>query len=216
MKKTLIVLLVAVLACGALFAGSGTSLGIMQNYFYTSVVLDKELENTGFEAAAGIPLITGIGGIIDYIANGGQTAEGEEAEAPNLLAMTLIPGLMVNGYWKVVDGKVFGLRLGLQADAIALMDYDAEAQKNYFSITGLIGISLGLNFKVNEKFSFGINGALPLAVALSALDQEDGGLANYTMFYYNTDPDKNAHWDVLNIIGAAINQFCRVTFKWSI
>ncbi|MGP1418906.1 MAG: hypothetical protein ACTTJZ_03730 [Sphaerochaetaceae bacterium] len=45
---------------------------------------------------------------------------------------------MANGYWKVIDGRVFGLNLGLKADSLILINKNKE-----LALMGLWGLSLG-------------------------------------------------------------------------
>ena len=200
MKKVLIVLIIAAIACTGVFA-SGMSLGVMQNYLFTNVLMDMEFDNFGFEAAVGVPLVSGTVGLVEYMADGRVETEG----FPNLAEMFLLPGGTVNAYWKAIDGKVFGMRLGIQFDAISLMD------KDYYTFIGLAGISLGLNFKINERFSLNVTGTCPVAAPLSMISDE---APNYSVVYYTTKTEDN--WSFLLIFPAIFDQLVRVSAKWAL
>ena len=204
MKKTIAVIIVILVACMSLSAAD-VSIGVMQNFMDTSCIVDAEFGRFGVEGSLGIPLIWGISGIVDNI------NKGEEVTFANAAAMLLFPGVMVNGYWKAIDGKVFGLRLGLQADVIGLIS------DNLKSVVGLWGFSVGLNFKFNERFSANLTGTLPAALPLSLLGDD---AAKFGAFFYtwggNNDPA-----DILVIIfgqllPCAMSEIARISFKWSI
>ena len=201
MKKFVIILLIAVVAATSAFA-SGLSLGIMQNYLHTMIVGDLSGNHFGFEAAAGIPLVSGIAGTIDYISRGGIDEETGEKEPYDIVGLFLFPAGVVNGYAKIVNTKHFEWRLGLQVDAISLMSDD------HFSFIAVAGIGTGFEFKFNNGFSVNLSGAFPIA----ALLPEEA--AQYTLFYYTTKEDDN--WDFLMILPLVVNQFARLSLKWEI
>ena len=203
MKKTIIIILIAVTACTSIFA-SGLSIGVMQSWFHTSVITDYEGEHFGVEGAVGIPLLQGIAGTIDYIASGGKDKDGNPVDY-NIVEMFLLPSAMVNGYWKVVDGKVFDLRLGIQGDCMSTMS------KEGFSIVGLVGFSIGLDFRFNDKFSMNLSGSCPAALLLNLISED---AARYTVFAYTTKEGSN--WDFLMILPTIYNSFARLSFKWSV
>ncbi len=203
MKRILIIMVVAIAACSAVFAGD-ISIGVMQNYLNTNVVVDMELGRFGVEGAVGIPLVPGVFEMIDYYTGDKVDDDGNPKEAPNPVTTFLVPGAMVNGYLKVVDGKVFDLRLGLQGDAIGIVGDDG------FSIVGLWGVSLGLDFKFNDKLGLNITGTLPAASIASAVNED---LGKYCAFYYTTREDEN-NADGLLVIPAAFNEFARISLKW--
>ncbi|MBP5552821.1 MAG: hypothetical protein J6X41_05515 [Spirochaetales bacterium] len=201
MKKFIIILLVAVIASSAVFAAD-FSIGIMQNYMHTMVMADLGGDHFGVEGAVGIPLVSGIAGTIDYISRGGINPDTGEKEPYNIAEMFLLPAGVLNGYFKIVNTKHFEWRIGLQGDAISLMD------KDHFTFIALAGISTGLDFKFNSGFSINLSGAFPIA----ALLPEEA--AKYTIFYYTTKTEDN--WDFLMILPLVINEFARLSFKWSI
>ena len=201
MKKLVIIMLIAAVAVTSVFAAD-FSLGIMQNYLHTMIIGDLDGDHFGVEGAVGIPLVSGIAGTIDYISRGGIDPETGEKEDYNIVDLFLLPAGVVNGYFKAINTEHFELRLGLQGDAISLMD------KDHFSFIALAGVSLGLDFKFNSGFSVNLTGAFPLA----ALLPEEA--AKYTVYYYTTKTEDN--WDFLMILPLVINQFARLSLKWEI
>ena len=203
MKKAIIIILIAVVAATSVFA-SAVHLGFMQSMFHTSFITDVEGDRFGVEGAVGIPFFQGVFGAIDYAATGGKDDEGNPKDF-DILEMFLLPSAMVNGYWKVVDGKVFGFRLGLEVDAMSILDDSG------FSVVGLLGISMGLNFKFNDRFSMNLSGCLPAGVIANLIAKD---AANYTVFAFTTKQDNN--WDFLMIIPTIYNSFARLSFKWAL
>lgn len=201
MKKLIIVMIIVAVACTSVFAGD-LSIGVSQNYMHTNIIADYEGNHFGVEGAAGIPLISGVFSLIN------SSSKGEDISFGDALGLLLLPDATVNGYWKVIDGKVFGLRLGLQGDVITMIN----PEDKYFSMVGLIGMSLGLNFKFGERFSANLTGTLPFAFPLYLISED---LSKYTIFYYTSNPEKTG-WDVFMIVPLFINQFARLSFKWSI
>lgn len=204
MKRITIILIVAVLAVSSVFAG-GLSIGIMQNYLHTGVIADLDLGRFGVEGSVGIPLISGAFELIDYYTGDKVDDEGQPIDPPNPAEALLLPGIMANAYWKAVDSKVFDLRLGIQADAIGLSENDD------FTLVGLWGLSLGLDFQFGDNFGVNLTATAPAALIASALGAEDG---SFTAFYYTTKEESD--WDILLILPACINQFARLSFKWSL
>ena len=201
MKKFVIIMLIAVVAATSVFAAD-FKFGVAQNYLHTMVIADLDGNRFGVEGAAGIPLVSGIVGTIDYISRGGIDPETGEKEPYDALGLFLLPAGVVNGYFKPVSTEHFELRMGLQTDAISLMDHE------HFTFIAIAGVSLGLDFKFNSGFSVNLTGALPLAAFLP----EDA--AKYTIFYYTTKTDDN--WDFLMILPLCVNQFARLSLKWEI
>ena len=204
MKKMMIVFVVAVLAVSSAFAG-GLSLGIMQNYMDTSIVVDFDMGRFGIEGSVGLPLVPGAVEIVDYYTGDKVDSEGNPVDPPNPAEVLLIPGAMANVYWKAIDTKAFGLRLGIQADAVGISD------EKGLSVVGLWGASVGLEFKFGGNLSMNLTGTVPAAMVASALGAEDAG---FTAFYYTTKEESD--WDVLLILPAIVNEFVRLSFKWSI
>ena len=203
MKKLVIIMLIAVLAGSAVFAAD-FSIGVLQNYLHTMLIADLDINRfVGVEGAAGIPLVSGIVGTIDYIKRGGIDPDTGEKEPYNPAELFLLPAGVVDVYFKPISTDHFELRFpGLQVDAISLMDHD------HFTFIALAGVSLGLEFKFNNGFSVNLSGALPLA---AVLPEE---VAKYTIYYYSTKTEDN--WDFLMILPLCINQFARLSLKWSI
>lgn len=204
MKRMMIVFFVAVLAVSSAFAG-GLSLGIMQNYMNTGIVADLDLGRFGIEGSVGLPLVPGAVEVVDYYTGDKVDSEGNPVDPPNLAEVFLIPGAMANVYWKAIDTKAFGLRLGIQADAVGISD------EKGLSVVGLWGASVGLEFKFGGNLSMNLTGTVPAAMVASALGAEDAG---FTAFYYTTKEETD--WDVLLILPAIVNEFVRLSFKWSI
>lgn len=201
MKKFIIILLIAVVASTAVFAAD-FSIGIMQNYLHTMLAADFSGDHFGIEGAAGIPLVSGIAGTIDYISRGGIDPETGEKEPYEFVDLFLLPAGVLNGYVKIINTKHFEWRFGLQGDAISLMD------KDHFTFIAVAGVSTGFEFKFNSGFSVNLSGAFPLAGFLPE------AVGKYTVFYYTTKTDEN--WDFLMILPLVINEFARLSFKWSI
>ena len=201
MKKFIIIMLIAVVASTAVFAAD-FSIGIMQNYLHTMLAADFSGNHFGIEGAAGIPLVSGIAGTIDYISRGGIDPETGEKEPYEFVDLFLLPAGVLNGYVKIINTKHFEWRFGLQGDAISLMD------KDHFTFIAVAGVSTGFEFKFNSGFSVNLSGAFPLAGLLPE------AVGKYTVFYYTTKTDEN--WDFLMILPLVINQFARLSFKWSI
>ena len=201
MKKFIIILLIAVVASTAVFAAD-FSIGIMQNYLHTMLAADLSGDHFGIEGAAGIPLVSGIAGTIDYISRGGINPDTGEKEPYEFVDLFLLPAGVLNGYVKIINTKHFEWRFGLQGDAISLMD------KDHFTFIAVAGVSTGFEFKFNSGFSVNLSGAFPLAGLLPE------AVGKYTVFYYTTKTDEN--WDFLMILPLVINQFARLSFKWSI
>ena len=201
MKKFIIILLIAVVASTAVFAAD-FSIGIMQNYLHTMLAADLSGDHFGVEGAAGIPLVSGIAGTIDYISRGGINPDTGEKEPYEFVDLFLLPAGVLNGYVKIINTKHFEWRFGLQGDAISLMD------KDHFTFIAVAGVSTGFEFKFNSGFSVNLSGAFPLAGLLPE------AVGKYTVFYYTTKTDEN--WDFLMILPLVINEFARLSFKWSI
>ena len=204
MKKAIVIIIVILVACMSLSAAD-ISMGVMQNFLDTSFIVDAEFDHFGVEGSLGIPLVHGTAAIIDGL------SKGEDVSFGDSLAMLLMPGAMVNGYWKAIDGKVFGLRLGIQGDVIGLFT------DNLKSVVGLWGFSVGLNFKFNDRFSANLTGTVPAALPLNLISED---AAKYGMFYYSWG-ESNDWSDVLVIIfgqllPGALSEIARLSFKWTV
>lgn len=203
MKKVIILVLIALVAGASVFA-MDFHLGVMQNFLDTSVIADLEFNHFGVEGSLGTPIILGVSSLIDAVASG------EDVEAGDGISMLLMPGVMVNGYWKVIDAKHFGLRLGLQADVIGLFT------DNLRSVVGLWGPSIGFNFKFNDKFSMNLTGTIPAALPLSLISED---AANFGAFgYVEGGEDLGDFFAVFfgQLLPGVLSEFARLSFKWKI
>jgi len=195
MKK---VLLVSVLLLAVLFSAfsADISLGFAQNYVDTSVIVDVEDGRFGVEASVGFPLVAALGSI----------KNGSDFEFFHVL----LPGLMVNPYFKVVYGDRFQLRIGLQNDTLVYASKEDGVQA-----MGMIGLSVGFNRRFNESFSMNFSIGCPLGLPLSAISDD---AASWTVYYFSSKPYTDD--DVVKIIlggyGCAMNQFARFSCKWSL
>lgn len=201
MKKFIIILLIAVVASSAVFAAD-FSIGIMQNYMHTMLAADLSGNRFGVEGAVGIPLVPGILGTIDYISRDGINPDTGEKEPYDAVDLFLLPAGVASGYFKIINSKHFEWRLGIQADAISLMDED------HFTFIAIAGLTTGFEFKFNSGFSVNLSGAFPVGLLLP----EEA--ARFTVFYYSTKTDDN--WDFLMVLPLVVNEFARLSFKWSI
>ena len=204
MKKAIVIIIVVLVACMSLSAAD-ISMGVMQNFMDTSFIVDAEFDHFGVEGALGIPIVWGITGIVDSVNKGEQVTIGDAA------AMLLIPGAMVNGYWKVIDGRVFGLRLGIQTDVIGIFAKDLK------SILGLWGFSVGLNFKFSERFSANLTGTLPAALPLSLLGDDATKFGAFFHVWGGNDDPANILVIIFGqMLPGALSEIARVSFKWTI
>lgn len=203
MKKAIVLILLVAVACTSAFAVD-ISIGAMQNFLDTSFIADFEFDHFGVEGSLGVPLIWGTASLVDAISQGKDIGVGEGLE------MVLLPGVMVNGYWKAIDGKVFGLRVGLQADVIGLFTNDLT------SVIGLWGASVGLNFKFGDRFSANITGTLPAALVLSAFGDDVAKFGGFA--YVSGGNDVGDVFVVIfgQLLPAAISEIARISLKWQI
>lgn len=204
MKKAIVLILVLAVACTSVFAAD-ISLGVMQNFLDTSFIADFEFDHFGVEGSVGIPLIWGTASLVDAITKGEDIGIGEGLE------MVLLPGVMVNGYWKAFDGQVMDLRLGIQADVIGLFT------NNLTSVIGLWGTSVGLDFKFNDRFSANLTGTLPAASWLQFFGED---AAKFGGFAY-VSGGNNDIGDVFVIIfgqllPGAMSEIARISLKWKV
>ncbi len=199
MKRISIIIVILALFCSSVLA-SDFSLGVMQNYLNTSIIADVESNRFGMEGAVGFPFFLAAVESFDY-----YLSQNKSGEAPNPLEAFSIPSVMVNGYWKVVDSKVFGLRLGVQADAMGIIESEG------FTAVGLWGFSIGLNFKFNERFSMNLTSAVPAGVIASYFSDD---LDRFTVFYGSTKADDDT--DGMIAMPVIVNELARLSLKWSL
>ena len=198
MKKSILIIFLSLIVLSAAFSAD-TSLGVAVNYINTSVIVDTESDRFGFEGSLGFPVIHSVIGTIDSISNGGDFK----------FVSILLPGVMANPYFKAVNGNRFQLRLGLQADVLVFFDDDSV------SAAGILGTTLGINYKFSNKFGMNLTAGLPLALPLSIFSND---AASWTLLYLSSkEVDKS---DIARIIvgglGCAMNQFLRVSLKWAL
>ncbi len=199
MKSFAIVFILLALVCSSCFAVD-FSLGVMQNYLNTSIIADAEIDRFGVEGALGFPFVLAAVESLDY-----YTSQNNEGEAPNPLAAFSIPSVMVNGYWKAFDGKVFDVRLGLQVDALAVIESEG------FTAAGVWGFSLGLNLKFNDRFSMNLTSAVPAGFLTSCICD---ALDRFTVFFVSTKDDDDESG--MLALPVAVNEIARLSLKWSL
>ena len=203
MKKVFILVLIALVAGASVFA-MDFHLGVMQNFMDTSVIADAEFNHFGVEGSLGAPLIWGTSALIEAL------SKGEEVEPGEGFSLVLMPGAMVNGYWKAIDTTHFDLRLGLQLDVIGLFT------DNLRSVIGLWGTSVGFDFKFNDKFSMNLTGTLPAALPLSLISED---ASQFGVFgYVEGGEDIGDFFAVLfgQLLPGVLSEFARLSFKWKI
>ncbi len=199
MKRSVIILVILVLVCSSVFAVE-FSLGVMQNYLNTSIIADAEMDRFGMEGAVGFPLVLAAVECFDY-----YISENNEGGTLNPLVAFSVPSVMVNGYWKAFDSKVFDLRLGIQVDALAIIESEG------FTAAGVWGFSLGLNFKFNDRFSMNLTSAVPAGFLASYISD---ALDRFTVFYWSTKDDE----DEIGMLAlpVVVNELARISLKWSL
>lgn len=203
MKRFVIVVLVLAISVTGLFAKAEAGVGI--NLLFTGVDAAFESAHFGVEAMFGLPLIHGAVNAISYYAKGGVDDSGNALPEPKLADFCL-PYLMASGYWKVIDGKVFGLNLGLQADSLVLINKNNEP-----GLIGMWGVSLGLDFKLSETCALNVTGTFPGASLLSMINED---AASYGVFSYNLDSGTG---DVIfTPLLIVLSQMARVSCRWAL
>ena len=204
MKKLIIALLIVVVGCTAVFAGD-LSLGVAQNFMDTYFLADYQGNHFGVEGGVGIPLIYGTAALIENIADGKDVTIGDGA------AMVLLPAAMVNGYWKAIDGKVFDLRLGIQADVFSIFTPDFK------SVFGLWGTSIGLDFTFSDRFSINLTGTVPAALPLSVIGEDATNFGAF-LFYDSENPDIGDFFAIFfgQMLPGMLSEMARLSFKWKV
>ncbi|MBP5161774.1 MAG: hypothetical protein ILP16_02200 [Spirochaetales bacterium] len=204
MKKLIIVLLVVVLGCSAVFAGK-LQLGAGLNFLDTYFIADYQGDHFGVEGGIGIPLVYGTAGLI------GAISEGKEIDFSEGAEMVLLPAAMVNGYWKAFDGKVFDFRLGLQGDVFSIFTPDFQ------SVFGLWGASFGFDFSFSERFSLNLTATLPAALPLSIAGDEASKFGAI-LFYNSENPDIGDFFAIFfgQMLPGMLSEFARISLKWTV
>ena len=204
MKKLVIALLIVVVGSSAAFAGD-LSLGVAQNFMDTYFIADYQSGRFGVEGGVGIPLVYGTASLI------GASADGEDVDFGDGVAMVFLPAAMVNGYWKAVDGKVFDLRLGLQGDVFSILTPDFK------SVFGLWGASVGLDFTFSDRFSVNLTGTIPAALPLSVLG-DDASRFGAFIFYDSTEDNPGPIFAVIfgQLLPGMISEMARLSFRWKV
>ena len=201
MKKLVIVLLIVVVGCSAVFAAD-LSLGFAQNFMDTYFIADYQGDHFGVEGGIGIPLIYGTASLI------GDMADGKDVSILDGIGMVCLPAAMVNGYWKAVDGRVFDLRLGLQGDVFSIITPDMT------SVFALWGPSIGFDFTFSDEFSINLTGTLPAALPLNAI-----GAGDYGAFIFTKDVDEIGEGLAIffgQLLPGILSEFARLSFKWKV
>jgi len=219
MKRFIVILIIAAMACTTAFAASDIQLGFMQNLVNTSFLVDAEFDRFGVEGSVGIPVvytvIGGIGALVNSVSSdSGESSEsGESSDSSSSGGFAVLGGAMANVYWKAVAGEKFSLRLGLQGDMIGLIG--TEGSRIFFTY----GPSIGFNYKFNENFGMNFTSAIPAALFLAPFGED---VVKYGAYYYD-DVDVEG-WGVLGevvlaifgIVGGVGDELARLSFKWSI
>lgn len=223
MKKFIVILIIAVIACTSVFAASDIQLGVMQNLVNTSLLVDAEFDRFGVEGSVGLPVVSGIIGGIGALfdKDSGESSksseesseESSESETTHKAGFSILGGAMANVYWKAIAGEKFSLRLGIQGDMIGLVGTDGSR------IFVTYGPSVGFNYKFNERFGVNFTSAIPAALILAPFGDE---VSKYGGFYYNNVNTEG--WGVIGevvlalfgVMGGVGDELARVSFKWSI
>jgi len=205
MKKIIIILIIAVVACASVFAAD-IQLGVMQNLLTTNLLVDAEFDNFGVEGALGSNPIVLVGNGIEAVTS--LSTGAEDTSYLNIF------GGMANAYWKAYKGNKFSLRLGVQTDVIGFF------AGNGTKVFGTYGPSMGFNFKFSEKFGMNFTGTVPAAAILSLFGED---AAQYGIYYlYDVDIDSveegvgEFFLTLFEVVGAAADEIARISFKWSI
>ena len=215
MKKLIVILIAALVVCAGAFAAD-LQIGVMQNVINTSFLFDAEMNRFGVETAVGLPVVplafSGIEAL--FKGNDGNTesgaiarGEGDEEEEPRSAGFTVPAGAMANVYFKLVNGKKFSLRLGIQGDVIGLYGPD------YVWTAGFLGASMGFNYKFTDNFAMNFTSAVPFAIFLPEV------ASKYTYFMHTSDDENvigNIFLAIYGSIGAVGCQLARLSFKWTV
>ncbi len=203
MKRVMILAMIAVIACAALYAAD-LQMGVALNASNTSFLFDAEFEHAGVETSVGLPVLSGAVAAINACVNENESSEdGSSGFAAPL-------GVMANVYLKPIRGERLSMRLGLQADVLGIFGPD------YVWVTGYSGLSLGLNFKFNDRFSMNLTGCVPLVIMLNPVSED---VAGYTMVFYASGSGNamsDALMDVYGGLATIASHVARVSCKWSI
>ena len=204
MMKLIIILIIAAVACTSVFAGN-LSLGFSQGLMNTSFVANYEWENFGVQGDVGFPLVYTT---LAAISAAQDKATGKEEREISFLDYVL-PGAHVGAYWKALDGKHLSLNVGLGGT------FQSYFMKDKFRMFGAATINGGFKFKFNERFSIGLDSALPLAVLLTPISKE---LASHTYFLYHEGEGEVGDIFAIffGVIYYGINDLARLTFRWTI
>lgn len=196
--KKSIVLLIALLAVYSGVSAADTSIGFMQSIINTSFLVDAESRCFGAESSIGTPTVLYAIKGFDVLCNDNNNLD---------LGFSFSVGVMANVYFKVINGDIFSLRLGLQGDIICMFKSDSVWA------AGFMGPSIGLNYKVNGDFAVNITSAVPFDVFIPE------SISKYTYFVCSSNQDDvsgNISRAVFGSIGAIGCQLARLSFKWSV
>ena len=221
MKRFIIILAIAAIACTSLFAAD-IQLGVVQNLVNTSFLVDAEFERFGAETSVGIPVVTAAISGIEAMFKGNSdsseaiardTSSEETEESSKSGGFSILGGAMANVYWKAYAGQKFSLRIGLQADMLGL--FGTEGSRVFLTY----GPSIGFNYKFNDRFSMNFTSAIPAALILSPFGED---VSKYGAFIFsNVTPEgEEAIGEIFlalfGAIGGIGDQLARLSFKWSV
>ena len=221
MKRFIIILAIAAIACTSLFAAD-IQLGVMQNLVNTSFLVDAEFERFGAETSVGIPVVTAAISGIEALFKGNSdsseaiardTSSEETEESSKSGGFSILGGAMANVYWKAIAGEKFSLRLGIQGDMLGL--FGTEGSRVFLTY----GPSIGFNYKFNDRFSMNFTSAIPAALILSPFGED---VSKYGAFIFsNVTPEgEEAIGEIFlalfGAIGGIGDQLARLSFKWSV
>lgn len=221
MKRFIIILAIAAIACTSLFAAD-IQLGVMQNLVNTSFLVDAEFERFGAETSVGIPVVTAAISGIEALFKGNSdsseaiardTSSEETEESSKSGGFSILGGAMANVYWKAIAGEKFSLRLGIQGDMLGL--FGTEGSRVFLTY----GPSIGFNYKFNDRFSMNFTSAVPAALILSPFGED---VSKYGAFIFsNVTPEgEEAIGEIFlalfGAIGGIGDQLARLSFKWSV
>lgn len=198
MKKFVIVVLILAISVAGLFAKS--EVGVGTNLYFSGVDVAFESKSFAADVMVGLPIIKPVINLVDYHFGDGLDSDGKAIAEPKLEDF-LVPYLVVGGYWKVIDGKVFGLNLGLQADAVFAVN-----KENGFSLGGIWGASLGLGFKFSNNCTLNITGTVPAGFLLSMISKDASAAGSFS--YGNEAAGAT--------LVAAVSGWARASFRWAL
>ena len=204
MKKLIIVMIIAAIACTSVFAGS-LSLGFSQGLINTSFVASYEWDKFGVQGDVGLPIVFSSLSLAGAIQEKAEKNSEKEIDFLDFI----LPGAHIGAYWKAVDGNHFGWNLGLGG---TIQSYFAEKK---FRVFGGATLTSGISYKFNERFSIGLDSSIPIALVLYPINED---IAKYTcfMFVEGSGEPEDLAMALWGFPFYLINDLARLTFKWTI